>query len=601
MADNTKTFKIKIDGLEQSVQYTKLLADSFLAVDRNISRAIFSISQLRQGIQKTWGASIDLDFVKSFNKISSTVESIGKVSSKSFGTLKKDLSDIKFLEEEISKKSLAENYLKGTSMLHNNFKGLNLTIKETAQNVSELSEDEIKKLKDRIKELEGLKKQLNKEVDDKGENKKPNELLLKGDLKGEIADLAGQATVKGNFGIIDYDRTRDNLNLVIDEYKKYKVFLDKQYEYDREINENNIELAKGNAEEYAAAIAAKEAADVNYLNKSIQVDNAILKSKQEKGALLGDAMESSVKAVTDYAEKLTSSIGAGLTFMKGASEARLAMIEEELKETTEKYNKAVEARKASDAVLADLHNKSVNLSGGRSEAMQQQVDAEMAKNEELKAQETRLATEKEKLEKKKEKEQKKKKKIEIAQGIVSSTASIAQGIAKALSLGPIVGPIMAAMLGALGAVQIATQYKQLQQIDRKADGGLLRGRRHSDGGMRIEGTNIEVEGGEYVINRRTTDHNMGLIRYINSQRRPLGEADMVSYFRSPRAVQTPPWRRQMEDGGALPVPQLAETMSRDNALLLGAIQNIRIDSRVAVTDIIRAQDRMTEVDSWVGM
>lgn len=601
MADNTKTFKIKIDGLEQSVQYTKLLADSFLAVDRNISRAIFSISQLRQGIQKTWGASIDLDFVKSFNKISSTVESIGKVSSKSFGTLKKDLSDIKFLEEEISKKSLAENYLKGTSMLHNNFKGLNLTIKETAQNVSELSEDEIKKLKDRIKELEGLKKQLNKEVDDKGENKKPNELLLKGDLKGEIADLAGQATVKGNFGIIDYDRTRDNLNLVIDEYKKYKVFLDKQYEYDREINENNIELAKGNAEEYAAAIAAKEAADVNYLNKSIQVDNAILKSKQEKGALLGDAMESSVKAVTDYAEKLTSSIGAGLTFMKGASEARLAMIEEELKETTEKYNKAVEARKASDAVLADLHNKSVNLSGGRSEAMQQQVDAEMAKNEELKAQETRLAAEKEKLEKKKEKEQKKKKKIEIAQGIVSSTASIAQGIAKALSLGPIVGPIMAAMLGALGAVQIATQYKQLQQIDRKADGGLLRGRRHSDGGMRIEGTNIEVEGGEYVINRRTTDHNMGLIRYINSQRRPLGEADMVSYFRSPRAVQTPPWRRQMEDGGALPVPQLAETMSRDNALLLGAIQNIRIDSRVAVTDIIRAQDRMTEVDSWVGM
>ncbi|WP_101688265.1 hypothetical protein [Dysgonomonas massiliensis] len=601
MADNTKTFKIKIDGLEQSVQYTKLLADSFLAVDRNISRAIFSISQLRQGIQKTWGASIDLDFVKSFNKISSTVESIGKVSSKSFGTLKKDLSDIKFLEEEISKKSLAENYLKGTSMLHNNFKGLNLTIKETAKNVSELSEDEIKKLKDRIKELEGLKKKLNDEVDAEGKKKKPNEGYFDEKGSGQIQKLAGQAAVKGNFGIIDYDITRDNLNLVIDEYKKYKVFLDKQYEYEREINENNIELAKGNAEKYAAAIAAKEAADVNYLNKSIQVDNAILKSKQEKGALLGDAMESSVKAVTDYAEKLTSSIGAGLTFMKGASEARLAMIEEELKGTTEKYNKAVEARKASDAVLADLHNKSVNLSGGRSEAMQQQVDAEMAKNEELKAQEARLAAEKEKLEKKKEKETKKKKKIEIQQGIVTSTASIAQGIAKALSLGPIVGPIMAAMLAAMGAVQIATQYKQLQQIDRKADGGLLRGRRHSEGGMRIEGTNIEVEGGEYVINRRTTDHNMGLIRYINSQRRPLGEADMVSYFRSPRAVQTPPWRRQMEEGGALPVPQLAETMSRDNALLLNAIQNIRIDSRVAVTDIIRAQERMTEVDSWVGM
>lgn len=128
------------------------------------------------------------------------------------------------------------------------------------------------------------------------------------DVEESVKEIAGKATVKGNFGIIDYDKTKKNLDLVISEYGKYKVFIDEQYKYENEINQLKIEKAKEGTKEYAAAIKAKEVADAEYMNKSIQVDNAILKSKQEKGALLGDAMESSVKAVTDYAEKLTSSI-----------------------------------------------------------------------------------------------------------------------------------------------------------------------------------------------------------------------------------------------------------------------------------------------------
>lgn len=285
--------------------------------------------------------------------------------------------------------------------------------------------------------------------------------------------------------------------------------------------------------------------------------------------------------------------------MKGASDNRVKMITEELTEITTQYNKSVEDRKKSTEKIAALHNQSVNLQGGASQAMRAQIDEEMAKNQELSAQESQLADKKKKLEDKKAKEERKNKKIAIAQGIVSSTASIAQGIAKALSLGPIVGPIMAALLTAMGAIQIATQVKQLQAIDKKADGGLLRGRRHSQGGMRIEGTNIEVEGGEYVINRRTTDQNLGLIRYINSQRRPLSEADMHSYFRSPQQVIAAPFRRQMEEGGMI-APQIS-TPQIDNGQLLDAIRSIRFEPRVAVTDIIRAQDQMASVDSWVGM
>lgn len=130
-----KEFKIKINGLEESVKYTKLLADSFLAVERNISRANFSISQLRQGIQKTWGASADLGFgiVKNFNEISSTVQAIHKTSAQYFASYKNKLADIKPLQTDISKGIFNWNKV---------LKEVNSTLKETTEGVSHLSKED---------------------------------------------------------------------------------------------------------------------------------------------------------------------------------------------------------------------------------------------------------------------------------------------------------------------------------------------------------------------------------------------------------------------------------------------------------------------------
>jgi hypothetical protein len=48
-------------------------------------------------------------------------------------------------------------------------------------------------------------------------------------------------------------------------------------------------------------------------------------------------------------------------------------------------------------------------------------------------------------------------------------------------------------------------------MNRLADGGLLNGKRHSQGGIPVGHTGIEVEGGEYVVNRRSTAANYDLI------------------------------------------------------------------------------------------
>lgn len=49
-----------------------------------------------------------------------------------------------------------------------------------------------------------------------------------------------------------------------------------------------------------------------------------------------------------------------------------------------------------------------------------------------------------------------------------------------------------------------------------ASGGYLEGNSHSNGGMPILGSNIVVEGGEYVINKNATQRNLPLLNEINS-------------------------------------------------------------------------------------
>lgn len=207
-----------------------------------------------------------------------------------------------------------------------------------------------------------------------------------------------------------------------------------------------------------------------------------------------------------------------------------------------------------------------------------------------------LEDEKEKFQDKIDKAEKKKKKIEFSKQIITASTNIAEGVTKALALGPIVGPIMASILGAAGAVQLALMMSNKNKFE---DGGLLSGKRHSQGGMPILGSNIEVEGGEYVVNRQSTGKNLGLLGYINSQRRELGANDLNNYFsESPTSLRS---MFQNELAHAGEVPQMEPQVSVSNAQLLEAIQGINFSPRVSVTDINTVHDNMVKVDEWTGL
>ena len=84
-------------------------------------------------------------------------------------------------------------------------------------------------------------------------------------------------------------------------------------------------------------------------------------------------------------------------------------------------------------------------------------------------------------------------------------------------------------------IQNGTFDKKVDKVA-KANGGLLSGPSHRNGGMPILGSNVEVEGGEFVVNKRATAKNISLLNSINK----MGNGGIIK-------------PRRLEDGGMITV------------------------------------------------
>lgn len=321
-----------------------------------------------------------------------------------------------------------------------------------------------------------------------------------------------------------------------------------------------------------------------------------------------DQAEKEKNKVSDYFEDLHTRMQETLgNIMEGVSsifdavnsvmQAQLDDANEKYEAISTRYDEVVAKREESYNRLEELEKEAQNAKGGRFLILQQQINDEMIANKQLADQEKNIAKEKEKQEKEIAKKEKQMKRAQILSDIAQGGVNTALAVTSALTVKPFpLGVVLASVAGAMGAVQIGVMSKQLSKLE---DGGLLKGKRHVQGGMRVEGTNIEVEGGEYVVNRESTDKNLGLIRYINNQRRELKPSDINSFFSKSSQGFEPPFKRMFESGGQLPT--IDSSVKIDNDSLVEAIQSIRIEPKVSVTDINTAQTGLVRVDNWTGL
>jgi hypothetical protein len=120
--------------------------------------------------------------------------------------------------------------------------------------------------------------------------------------------------------------------------------------------------------------------------------------------------------------------------------------------------------------------------------------------------------------------------------------------------------------------------KQLAKLE---DGGIIDGPSHADGGVKLPGLGVEVEGGEFVVNKRSTAANEPILRMINSADGAVSLADLAGIFE--------------------PVPAVnADLQQSSQDRVLEAIENIEIRPVVSVVDITEAQQNITDVQDLSG-
>lgn len=430
------------------------------------------------------------------------------------------------------------------------------------------------KYKTKLTKLEKERKELRKEITDAQKNRDEAQ-KKKDEAEAKKATIEEEATKKKN----DYE---DKIKRIKEAFELDDSDFTDEVEVDSIATSGNPET---NIDKAAKSLIEQPSADISetdngegMLPPTGEEDGG---SKSKPKPPTDDERQAAIDRIKEL-KKLNDEVK--------ADTEDLATIIKDANETIENSNNAI-------------------IEGERSILLEEmQIDDEKKKLEEKKSKrneeiDAREQKRKDKLAKIEEVAQKAKKlkekaeaKIQAVRDIAVATKDIAKGVATAWGKGPILGPPLAALVALNGAMQLKMMTAQLAKFQ---DGGLLHGKRHSQGGMRIEGTNMEVEGGEFVVNRVSTDKNLGLVKYINEQRRELKPKDLDAFFARSSQGLEPSFKRMFAQGGQLPTIEPATNV--DNDSLIKAIQAIKIEPKVAVTDIHRAQDNMVSVSGWSGV
>ena len=301
---------------------------------------------------------------------------------------------------------------------------------------------------------------------------------------------------------------------------------------------------------------------------------------KELADAVGTAYQETIAPVFDGVMNLGDAIHQAMEFA-------IEEAENALEEAEELHDEAVDKVEESKDRISDINDKMKESSGAQLEQYKQQMADEVLLLQQREQEEKRLQKEKEKREKELEKQKKKQRKLELQQQLIQAIVSGALAVVNGLATQPFmpVGIAMGALAGVATAIQIATITNQISKL---ADGGLLQGRSHAQGGIAVGNTGIEVEGGEYVVNKRSTAKYLPLLQQINEEgARKKTVANQLG---------------KMADGGQLNYERINSNMDALNTakIVSAAIEGIEMHPVVSVVDINRGQKNLTEVRQLAG-
>lgn len=374
----------------------------------------------------------------------------------------------------------------------------------------------------------------------------------------ELEQLTEENTKRNTsqIGIINFKKEKENLKNSKEAYEQ--MFRDIEEEYKKlqqsfdnnEISFNDFRLAKKELDSLANDVKDK-----------------VAKTDQDLKKLFTTVMQSVMQSTQQYVQAFSSIWSSIFSLMQMSldnEERRLEreqeILDEEYDMLQEQYEKQEELEKRHTDKINDIEGELKNARGDRRQHLIDQL------TQEREAQIKALNNERE-IEKEKERNQKKQEQLEKQQAalekkrweqnkknqIVQATINTFTAVSNALAVQPwFVGLALSAVALGLGMANVAKIKAQKYY----AKGGLLEGKPHSQGGIKVGNTGIEVEGGEFVTNKYTTRQNLPLLEYINSKKKPITREDLISFYDDGKnKLINKSIFNKFAEGGRLPVMQ----------------------------------------------
>lgn len=338
------------------------------------------------------------------------------------------------------------------------------------------------------------------------------------------------------------------------------------------------------SKEYQKALADREKAFSTYAANEIAAEEQLQKAKQklrDADNEYYDDLSKRMKKVFDiFSDNVLDPIADTFSALFNYE---LEEMNEYLDRLSELLEDATNLREESANRIEEINSELRDSDSQNLDALRQRLADEEVLLTERQAMERKLQLEKEDQEKRIQAKEKQQKKAELLQSFFESIANTAVGVTAALKYGPILGPIFAAIIGAMGAAQSTIIAAQINKLK---DGGLLEGASHSQGGMRIQGTNIEVEGGEFVVNKKSTRKYLPLLEKINNEGRTSSFKPMGKFAQ----------------GGRLNVERAsrAAEYGMSNMAFERAISRINMRPQVSVVEINEVNDQLSKVEVLAG-
>ena len=401
-----------------------------------------------------------------------------------------------------------------------------------------------------------------------------------------ISSKVDKAEKKTPLGIINYKATKEELKDLQD---SIELTLNK-IATDKEILVEKLAQGKISFGDFSALMDQLNTLQV----QSQETAQNVSKNLQN---LFSNTMQSINNIAQQLGSSLSSLIGALGDYADVQYENQINDMERFIEKYEEKLNEQREITQQHASEVDSIEAELANARGARRQHLIDKLNAEMAAQRASLAQEKKMEKEKKKMEEDKKKLEEKRfdeqKKVQTAQAIMSG----ALAITNALAVQPFwVGIAMAAMAAAATAIQIKTI-----QAQKYASGGVIEGKSHAQGGVKVLGGRAEVEGGEYITNKVTTSKNVDLLEYINSKKKRINLEDLIEFYGvgSPVKKNIQTVRTKFADGGV--VPTLRNDISINDRLLTAFEDYSNRPSVVSVVDIIDRTKTVNDVKVMAGL